>query len=221
MVFNIKNALLRRGTVDYGFSMEVSDFTLERGEFLCLLGPSGCGKSTLLDMLGLVFRPISAELFDLHINGRQDIRAVHQLGTSELMRIRRNHFGYILQSGGLIQSMSVRENIMISVIFSDRCFDKPRFSSLIDLLDIGPLLGRKPRDLSGGQRQRVAIARSLVHGPSVVLADEPTAAVDHKLSMNVCGALRDASRELGASVVMVTHNQEIASNFADRIWKVG
>lgn len=200
--------------------MNVSDLTLKKGEFLCLLGPSGCGKSTLLDMLGLVFRPVSAEVFELQIEDRMTIRQVHRLGTSELMKIRRCHFGYILQSGGLIQSMSVRENIMLSVRFSNRRLDRTRFCSLIDILDIGSLLDRKPRDLSGGQRQRVAIARSLVHSPSVVLADEPTAAVDYKLSMDVCGALRDASRELGSSVVMVTHNQEIASKFADRIWNV-
>jgi len=221
MVFHIKNALLRRGTVDDGFSMEVPDLTLESGEFLCLFGPSGCGKSTLLDMLGLVLRPVSAEVFDLQIAGRRVTREVHHLCSSELMKIRRQHYGYILQSGGLIQSMTVRENIMISVQFSDRRFDRARFSSLIDLLDIGSLLGRRSRDLSGGQRQRVAIARALVHKPSVVLADEPTAAIDYKLSTDVCHALREASRELGASVVMVTHNQNIASSFADRIFRVG
>ena len=201
--------------------MTVSDLTLGTGEFLCLVGPSGCGKSTLLDMLGLVLRPTSAEVFDLQADDKRVIRGVHRLRDSELMRIRRRHFGYILQSGGLIPCMTVKENIMLAVDFSGKRFDRDRFSSLVDLLDISPLLGRKPRDLSGGQRQRVAIARSLVHSPKVVLADEPTAAIDYKLSMDVCGALRECSRELGASVVMVTHDLEMANRFADRIYKVG
>jgi putative ABC transport system ATP-binding protein len=221
MVIQVTNAQIKRGSGEDGFTLEVNDFSLGQGEFISLLGPSGCGKSTMLDMLGLILKPVFAEVFDLEIEGHGIIRNAHRLGPSELMRIRRRHFGYVLQSGGLISSMTVKDNIMVAVQFSDRRFDSGRFRSLVDLLDIGSLLHRKPRDLSGGQRQRVAIARALVHKPAVVLADEPTAAIDHRLATDVCCALRDASKEVGSSIVMVTHNQDIGRSFSDRVIEYG
>lgn len=221
MVIKVSNALLKRGCEGGGFTLEVNDFTLNKGEFVSLLGPSGCGKSTMLDMLGLVLKPVSAEVFDLEIEGIGMIRNVHRLGTTEMMQIRRRHFGYILQSGGLISSMTVKENIMVAVLFSNRRHDSKCFRMLIDLLDIGALMNRRPRDLSGGQRQRVAIARALIHKPAVILADEPTAAIDHRLSMEVCRALRDASKEIGSAIVMVTHNHDVGRSFADRVIEYG
>jgi len=221
MVINITNARLKRGSGDEAFTREVDDFGLVQGEFISLLGPSGCGKSTMLDMLGLILRPIFAEVFDLEIEDHGIIRNAHRLSTSELMRIRRRHFGYILQSGGLISSMTVRDNIMVAVQFSDRRFDRERFHTLVELLNIGSLLRRKPRELSGGQRQRVAIARALVHKPAVVLADEPTASIDHLLAADVCRALREASKEMGSSIVMVTHNQAMGRAFSDRVIEFG
>jgi putative ABC transport system ATP-binding protein len=221
MIIKVSNARLKRGSGEEEFTLEVNDFSLGHGEFVSLLGPSGCGKSTMLDMLGLILKPVFAEVFDLEIEGHGIIRNAHRLGASELMRIRRRHFGYVLQSGGLISSMTVRDNIMVAVQFSDRRFDSERFRGLVELLDIGSLLQRKPRELSGGQRQRVAIARALVHKPAVVLADEPTAAIDHRLATDVCRALRDASKEVGSSIVMVTHNQDIGRSFSDRVIEYG
>lgn len=220
-ILNIQNAVLRRGSAAEGFSIRVSEFSLQAGELLAILGPSGCGKSTLLDMIGLILPPLSAESFDLNLGGGRLFRSLHREREQRLMNLRRRHFGYILQSGGLIASMSVRENILTTVKFSDRGLDQGRFSMLVDALGLGGLLSRKPRELSGGQRQRVAIARALIHNPQIVLADEPTAAIDHNLAQEVCGVLRDCAKQLHTTVAMVTHDRELASAFADRILDLG
>jgi len=216
-LLHLKNALLRRGSVADGFSIHVSELRLEPSDLVAILGPSGCGKSTLLDTLGLVLRPEMAEIFEIDLGGGRLFKSLHRQEEHRLLRIRRRYMGYILQSGGLVPSMSIRENIITASQFSDKPVDRERFSILVDRLELGPLLNRRPRDLSGGQRQRAAIARALIHGPSLVLADEPTAAVDHRLAHEVCHTLRACAKELGAAVVMVTHNRELAGIFADRI----
>lgn len=220
-ILSIRNAVLRRGTVAEGFSIRISELSLQQGELLAILGPSGCGKSTLLDMIGLILPPVSAEAFDLDLGGGRLFRSLHRAREQRLMTLRRRHFGYILQSGGLIASITVRENILTAVRFSDRSLDQGRFSMLVDALGLGGLLSRKPRELSGGQRQRVAIARALIHNPQMVLADEPTAAIDHNLAQEVCGVLRDCAKQLHTTVAMVTHNRELAVAFADRILDLG
>lgn len=190
---------------------------MRAGEFLSIIGPSGCGKSTLLDVIGLVLRPETAEAFDLDFGGGALFSAVHKLEERRLKALRRRHLGYILQSGGLIGSLSVAENILTSVTFAGGRRGSPGLDAIAGTLEIGHLLNRKPRELSGGQRQRVAIARALVHRPHLVLADEPTAAVDHDLAQGVCAALQACAGEFGTSVVMVTHNHDLARSFSDRI----
>lgn len=213
----IENAVVRRGSVTDGFTIQISELTLLDSELVAILGPSGCGKSTLLDAIGLLLRPVSADKFEIDLGDDKIFRALHKKNESALLTLRRRHLGYILQSGGLISSMSVMDNILTAVQFSDSTLDKERLSLLVDKLGLVPLLARRPRELSGGQRQRVAIARALVHSPKLVLADEPTAAIDHLLSMEVCDALRSCARDLKSAVVMVTHNREMAHTFADRI----
>ena len=213
---NIENAIIRRGSVADGFAIGISKLALEESEFVAILGPSGCGKSTLLDTLGLVLRPTTADTFEMDLGDGKLFTSLHRKNESFLLKIRRRHLGYILQSGGLIASMSVMQNILTAVRFSDRSLDRGRLSMLVDKLGLGSLLARRPRELSGGQRQRVAIARALVHSPRLVLADEPTAAIDHKLSREVCEALRSCAKELKSAVVMVTHNRELAVKFASR-----
>ena len=219
-ILTIANATITRGASE-AFSAHLSHLTLNQGEVLSILGPSGCGKSTLLDVIGLVLRPRTAERFELDFGRSTLHQTVHKMGERELKSIRRRHFGYVLQSGGLIGCLTVRENILTSVRFSGTTLDKSRYSHLIGSLEIGDLLARKPRELSGGQRQRVAIARALVHGPRLVLADEPTAAVDHALAEDVCRALRSCAKEMDAAVAMVTHNRELADAFSDRIIDLG
>ena len=220
-LLEIREAILRRGSVSEGFAVSVGEFAVRSSELLAILGPSGCGKSTLLDTLGLVLRPDSAEVFEIDLGGGRLFTGLHRQDESRLLRIRRQHMGYILQSGGLIPSMTIRENILTACHFSGKRFDRVRFSVLIERLKLGPLLSRRPKDLSGGERQRAAIARALVHGPSLILADEPTAAVDHKLADGICRMLRECAKEFGAAVVMVTHNRELADKFADRTLDLG
>lgn len=215
-LFHVENAILRRGSVTDGFAIQVSELRLAPAELVAVLGPSGCGKSTLLDALGLVLRPASAEIFEMNLENGRLFTSLHRQEESKLLKIRRRHLGYILQSGGLIASMSVRENILTAVRFSESPLDRERFSTLVERLGLAQLLQRRPRELSGGQRQRVAIARALVHAPKLVLADEPTAAIDHRLTQEVCTTLRSCAKDLGSAVVMVTHNRDLAATFADR-----
>jgi putative ABC transport system ATP-binding protein len=217
-VLVIRNAVVKRGPAGAEFTLRIPEFRLLRGEFVAILGPSGCGKSTLLDTLGLVLRPEFAEEFIFQPGGGARITSLHREPEASLSRLRRRHFGYVLQSGGLIPSLTVEQNIQTALTFSDRRTEPARLSDLLRALGIHHLLRRKPSELSGGQRQRVAIARALVHEPSLILADEPTAAVDLTLAGEVCNALRDRARESGCAVAMVTHNPELASSFADRVF---
>ncbi len=216
-ILSIRNAYVSRGSEDTAFRVQISELQLNGGEFLSVIGPSGCGKSTLLDVIGLILRPETAEAFDLDFGGGELFPAVHRLEERRLKALRRRYLGYILQSGGLIGSLSVAENILTSVAFSGDRHGSTSLDSIAGTLEIGHLLKRKPRELSGGQRQRVAIARALAHRPRLVLADEPTAAVDHDLALGVCAALRQCAAEFGTSVVMVTHNHDLARGFSDRI----
>lgn len=213
----IRNAVVKRGGAGDEFTLRIPEFRLLRSEFLAILGPSGCGKSTLLDTIGLVLRPHFAEEFRFQPSYDTPFAGLHREPEAVLSKLRRRHFGYVLQSGGLIPSLSVEKNIETSITFSGRSRDPARLSKLLKALGIAHLTGRKPSELSGGQRQRVAIARALAHQPSLVLADEPTAAVDLTLAAEVCSALRERARESGCAVAMVTHNPDLARDFADRV----
>ena len=216
-LLEIRQALVRRGNDAGGFELFIGTFSLSAGEFVAILGPSGCGKSTLLDTLGLALRPERADSFDFRPKTGLQVHALQHLDESELAALRRRHFGYVLQSGGLFASLNVRQNIKTSIDFSGTRKDSMGFARLVESLGIDKLMNRLPRELSGGQRQRVAIARALAHRPDVVLADEPTAAVDYRIAADICQALRACAREQGSAVAMVTHNRQLAQMFADRI----
>jgi putative ABC transport system ATP-binding protein len=165
----------------------------------------------------LVLRPEFAEEFLFQPDDSAPIASLHREPEASLSKLRRRHFGYVLQSGGLIPSLTVEQNIRTTLTFCDRPTSPARLSELLQALGISHLLRRKPSELSGGQRQRVAIARALAHEPALVLADEPTAAVDLTLAGEVCSTLRDRARKSGCAVAMVTHNPELARSFADRV----
>jgi putative ABC transport system ATP-binding protein len=220
-ILSIRNAKLCRGESNDAFRVHLSELVLFKGEILSIVGPSGCGKSTLMDVIGLILRPQSAEEFGLTLSCGTSHQSVHRCPEPLVMKLRRQQFGYILQSGGLIGSMSVKENILTASRFSDRPLDLDWYATLLRILGLIDLPSRKPRELSGGQRQRVAIARALVHKPRFVLADEPTAAVDAQLAEEVCEAFRQAAKQLEATVVMVTHNREMADRFSDRLLDLG
>jgi putative ABC transport system ATP-binding protein len=177
------------------FELSVPELDVAPGELVALVGESGCGKSTLLDLLALVLRPDAADTFLLQGPGGRpiDIKALWQGGDEEgLARVRRELLGYVLQSGGLLPFLSVAGNIGLPRRLKDgRAGD---LTPLAGRMGMASLLRHKPRFLSGGQRQRAAILRALAHRPAIILADEPTAAVDSTRAHAIVGDFRGLAR---------------------------
>ncbi|MBP3731284.1 MAG: ATP-binding cassette domain-containing protein [Mailhella sp.] len=206
---------LRREKNGSSFTLTVPRLEVSCGQTLAVVGTSGCGKSTLLDMLALILRPGSAERFTLELQGKsEDLFAA---GPSRLAQIRGSHIGYVLQSGGLLSFLSVRDNILLP----GRLLGLPPASLVKRADELGERLGisgqmqKKPQHLSGGQRQRVAIARALIHNPALVLADEPTAAVDQASAEDICAVFKSVVRESGAALVIVSHDRPLMERMAD------
>lgn len=200
----------RAGKLDVPALRDVS-FTVNRGEFVAIVGPSGSGKSTLFYVLGGLTSPTSGLL---RIQGQDFSR----LSDAERTKLRRAHIGFIFQRFNLLPTISARDNIMLAHTIADtgKPFDKALLDHLSGLLGLGDRLDHRPNELSGGQQQRVAIARALITRPAIVLADEPTGNLDTENSAAVLAMLRESSRELGQTVLMITHNPE-AAQIADRI----
>lgn len=237
MVFSLRNIGKTRPGNE-GFRLRIEQLDVARGSLLALVGPSGCGKSTALDMLACALSPdMTPEGFALphkHTTSQgalptaasastsfvfsptsgapTDIMATWRHGgTDALALLRLHHLGYVLQTGGLLPFLSARENIVLRCkslgILPQR---QDAVATVVDRLGIGHLLGQYPATLSVGERQRVAIAAALAHGPSVVLGDEPTAALDPGHAANVLRLFAELARQLGITVVMVTHNLDQA-----------
>jgi putative ABC transport system ATP-binding protein len=202
---------------DGGFTLRIPRLRIAAGERLVVLGPSGSGKSTLLDLLAFLAGPTHAGLFTLSVGQmRHDIAQAWRGPARALVDLRARHIGYVLQTGGLLPYLSVAENILLS----RRLLRLPgtgKVSVLAETLGISGLLRRRPAELSVGQRQRVAVARALAHEPALVLADEPTAALDAGLALTVADALSSTCAALGAALVVVTHDQVIAARIGGRV----
>ncbi|MCC7129850.1 MAG: ABC transporter ATP-binding protein [Anaerolineae bacterium] len=187
------------------------DFSVERGEFVAIMGPSGSGKSTLLHLLGGLDFPTSGEVFlnDLPI---------FKLSDDELTELRRRKVGFIFQFYNLLPTLNAAENVGLPVLIDGQPLrrERARIDDLLTLVGLGDRVDHKPDQLSGGQQQRVAIARAFVNQPEIVLADEPTGNLDSRSSTAILELLRSTCRELGATIVMVTHDPRAAS-FADRV----
>ena len=179
-----------------------------RGSFTAIMGPSGSGKSTLMHCLAGLDRPTSGRV---HLAG-QDISALHDRA---LTRVRRDQVGFVFQAFNLLPTLTAEQNIVLPLELAGRRPDAGRLQHLIDSLALGDRLGHLPSQLSGGQQQRVAIARALVAEPAVLFADEPTGALDSRSSHRLLDYLRRTSRELGQTIVMVTHDPNAAA-YADR-----
>lgn len=180
-------------------------FTIKKGEFISIVGPSGSGKSTLLNIIGALDKPTSGEVI---INGFNIV----SLNESEIAQMRNNLIGYIFQSFNLINRTSVQKNIEIPAIIMgmNRNVRRYRSQRLLDLLGIKDKGEYKPVNLSGGQQQRVAIARALINNPTIILADEPTGNLDTKTGKEVFDLLKMLTRKYKKTIVMVTHNIELA-----------
>jgi putative ABC transport system ATP-binding protein len=200
------------------FELQVPSFVLQPGEFLALIGTSGCGKSTLLDMLALVLRPTSAESFTLHLPHWPEPHEVMALPEVVLAGVRRAEIGYVLQTGGLLPFLTVRENVMLPCRLNGMGRVDQDIEALVERLGIADQLTKKPQFLSSGQRQRVAIARALSHRPVLVLADEPTAAVDRPTALDICATFRELTQQVGMTLCMVTHDEGLVVDMADRVF---
>jgi putative ABC transport system ATP-binding protein len=187
-------------------SLNNVSFSVNKGEFVSILGPSGSGKSTLLNMLGALDRPTSGKVF---LNGID----IFSLNDSQLATVRNNKLGFIFQSYNLINRTTVLKNVEFPGIIggmsdADR---RRRALKLLDFLGIKNKANFKPLNLSGGQQQRVAIARALMNDPKIILADEPTGNLDTKTGIAVFNLLTLLSREFKRTIIMVTHNPELAA----------
>ena len=186
-------------------------FSVSEGEFVAVVGTSGSGKSTLLHMLGGLDRPTSGTVT---VDGK-DIFALKE----ELTIFRRRNIGFVFQNYNLVPILNVYENIILPVELDGGRADKPFLDGVVEMLGLGDRLKNMPNNLSGGQQQRVAIARALMTKPAIVLADEPTGNLDSRTSADVLGLLKRTSTEFHQTVVMITHNSEIAQ-LADRIVRI-
>ena len=188
------------------------DLQIENGEFVAIVGTSGSGKSTLLHMLGGLDRPTSGEVY---VDGKN----IFSLKDEELTIFRRRKIGFVFQQYNLIPTMNVYENIVLPIGLDGNKPDETYVNQIIETLGLKNKLQNLSNHLSGGQQQRVAIARALAGKPSIILADEPTGNLDSKTSQDVLGLLKVTSERFKQTMVMITHNEEIAQ-LADRIIRI-
>jgi putative ABC transport system ATP-binding protein len=187
---------------------------ITRGEFVSVIGPSGSGKTTLVNLLGCLDNPSSGELT---LGGRTIFSSEgRRLSERKLTEIRREVFGYIFQNFYLIPTLTVMENIMLPLTFYRKQGVKADVSRYLEILGIDHRKNHLPGQISGGEMQRVAIARALVNQPEILLADEPTGNLDTKRSAEIVRILEEINAEVGLTIIMVTHNQELARQ-ADRL----
>lgn len=190
-----------------GVNLEV-----ERGEFVAIVGTSGSGKSTLLHMLGGLDRPTSGEVY-------VDDKNIQKLKDDALCVFRRRKIGFVFQSYNLVPVLNAYENIVLPIELDGNTVDKAYVDKVIDVLGLKERLLSLPGQLSGGQQQRVAIARALAAKPAILLADEPTGNLDSRTSQDVLGLLKVTGERFAQTIIMITHNEEIAQ-LADRIIRI-
>lgn len=188
------------------------NFSVEKGEFIAIVGTSGSGKSTLLHMLGGLDRPTSGSVT---VDGRE----IFSLKDEALTIFRRRKIGFVFQNYNLVPVLNVYENIVLPVQLDGETPDAPYIESIVETLGLGSKLQNLPNNLSGGQQQRVAIARALASKPAIILADEPTGNLDSKTSQDVLGLLKVSGQKYAQTIVMITHNEEIAQ-LADRVIRI-
>lgn len=188
------------------------DLEVDRGEFVAIVGTSGSGKSTLLHMLGGLDRPTSGEVY-------VDDKNIRSLKDDALCVFRRRKIGFVFQSFNLVPVLNVYENIVLPIELDGNTVDREYVDRVIGVLGLKERLQSLPSQLSGGQQQRVAIARALAAKPAILLADEPTGNLDSRTSQDVLGLLKVTGEKFSQTIIMITHNEEIAQ-LADRIIRI-
>ena len=187
-------------------------FSVEKGEFVAIVGASGSGKSTLLHLIGGVDRPTSGKVF---LDGKD----IFNFNDDKLAIFRRRQVGLIYQFYNLIPILNVEENITLPLSLDNREVDKNTLNDMLKLLGLQNRKNHLPNELSGGQQQRTSIGRALITNPTIILADEPTGNLDSKSSDEIVALLKKSNKELNQTIIMITHNMEIAK-VADRIIKI-
>ena len=188
------------------------NLSVDSGEFVAIVGTSGSGKSTLLHMLGGLDRPTSGSVI---VDGKD----IFSLKDEALTIFRRRKIGFVFQSYNLVPVLNARENIVLPIQLDGRQVDEDFLDKIANTLGLEKKLGSLPSQLSGGQQQRVAIARALAAAPAIILADEPTGNLDSRTSQDVLSLLKVTSQKFAQTIVMITHNEEIAQT-ADRIIRI-
>ena len=188
------------------------DLSVEKGEFIAIVGTSGSGKSTLLHILGGLDSPTGGKVV---VDGNN----LEELSDQELTIFRRRNIGFVFQKYNLVPMLSVKENIILPVKLDGRKVDMEYLKQVVRSLGLKDKLDRFPNALSGGQQQRVAIARALAAKPAIILADEPTGNLDSRTSQDVLGLLKVTSKNFCQTMIMITHNEEIAQ-LADRVIRI-
>jgi putative ABC transport system ATP-binding protein len=204
---DVRNVLVEYATAVGRFrALDCPQFTVAAGASVAIMGPSGCGKSTLLGVLAGLAQPTAGSI----TIGETDLTA---LGESERVAFRKHAIGVVYQADNLLPFLTVAENIHLQLaLCADNTDAEQRIATLLDQLGIGGLGGRLPDQLSGGQRQRAAIARAIIHRPAVILADEPTGALDEETAADVVQLLLAAHRQLSSTLVVVTHDPTVAQH---------
>jgi len=187
-----------------GVNLEV-----QRGEFIAVTGPSGSGKSTFMHIVGCLDRPTSGQYF---LDGED----VSRMSKDQLANVRNRKIGFVFQRFNLLPTLTAKGNIAIAQFIHGDGFDPHRFDVVTQMLGLAGRLHHKPSELSGGEQQRVAIARAIINEPKILLADEPTGNLDSKNSETVLQMLRQLNKDLGQTIVMITHNPE-ATTYFDRV----
>ncbi len=193
-------------------ALQEANLEIDAGDFISIMGPSGSGKSTLLHLLSGLDMPTSGSLF----YGEQD---VYCLNDAKLSAFRRKKIGFVFQQFNLLPVLTARENILMPLLLDGKKEEAAYCDQLMELLGIKERMTHLPHELSGGQKQRVAIARALIAKPDIIFADEPTGNLDSKTSNDVIGLLKMTGKEFQQTIVMITHNPEIAQ-MADRIVRI-
>ena len=186
-------------------------FEVEKGEFVAVMGPSGSGKTTLLNLISMIDMPTSGEII---FNGMRP----QSLNSTELAYFRRRELGFIFQDFNLLPMLTVEENIILPLTLDEQPISlmEERLQGLVDKLGLSTILHKRPDEISGGQAQRTAIARALIHEPSLILADEPTGNLDSNASREVLELLSKMNKEKQTTIIMVTHDP-IAASYCDRV----
>lgn len=181
------------------------DLNVEEGEFVSIVGQSGSGKSTLMNIIGALDRPTEGEY-------TLDGVAINQAGDAQLSGIRNSKIGFVFQTFNLIPRTSALKNVELPMLYASvpKGQRTARAKELLEMVDMGERMGHMPNELSGGQKQRVAIARAMANDPAIILADEPTGALDSSTGRLVMDLFHRLHREQGKTIVLITHNQELA-----------